>query len=131
MIPIHVVGGMIGGMVGYAISSASYGVLLQALKDEKLAAEERVIIEQACNEHINLIRSYRAEIEKTISTYLTTRMDSFQSSFDGIKESLEIGDVDGFIANTNKISIALGRNPQFEKMTEFDALMSSDIKFVL
>ena len=90
-----------------------------------------MIIEQACNEHINLIRSYRAEIEKTISNYLTTRMDSFQSSFDGIKESLEIGDVDGFIANTNKISIALGRNPQFEKMTEFDALMSSDIKFVL
>lgn len=131
VIPIHVVGGMIGGMVGYTISSASYGVLLQALKDEKLAAEERVIIEQACNEHINLIHSYRAEIEKTISTYLTTRMDSFQSSFDGIKESLEIGDVDGFIANTNKISIALGRNPQFEKMTEFDALMSSDIKFVL
>ena len=131
MIPVPVIGGMIGGMVGYAIASASYGVLLQSLKDEKRSAEERAIIEQACNEHIKMIRSYRAELEKTISTYLTTRMDSFRSSFDGIKESLEIGDVDGFIANTNKISIALGRNPQFENMTEFDALMSSNKKFVL
>ena len=131
VIPVPVLGGMIGGMVGYAIASASYGVLLQSLKDEKIAAEERVIIEQACDEHIKMIRSYRAELEKTISTYLTTCMDSFRSSFDGIKESLEIGDVDGFIANTNKISIALGRNPQFDNMTEFDALMSSNKKFVL
>ena len=131
VIPVPVLGGMIGGMVGYAIASASYGVLLQSLKAEKLAAEERVIIEQACDEHIKMIRSYRAELEKTISTYLTTCMDSFRSSFDGIKESLEIGDVDGFIANTNKISIALGRNPQFDNMTEFDALMSSNKKFVL
>ena len=131
VIPVPVLGGMIGGMVGYAIASASYGVLLQSLKDEKISAEERVIIEQACDEHIKMIRSYRAELEKTISTYLTTCMDLFRSSFDGIKESLEIGDVDGFIANTNKISIALGRNPQFDNMTEFDALMSSNKKFVL
>lgn len=43
VIPVPVLGGMIGGMVGYAIASASYGVLLQSLKDEKIAAEERVI----------------------------------------------------------------------------------------
>lgn len=131
VIPVPVIGGMIGGMVGYAIASASYGVLLQSLKDEKRSAEERAIIEQACSEHINIIHSYRAEIEKTINTYLTTNIDVFRNSFDGIKEALEIGDVDGFIANTNKISLALGRKPQFEKMTEFDALMSSDIKFKL
>lgn len=54
VIPIPVVGGLIGGMVGYAISSASYGTLLQTLKEEKYAHEERIRIEQACEEHIQM-----------------------------------------------------------------------------
>lgn len=131
VIPIPVVGGLIGGMVGYAIASASYGTLLQALKDEKYAREERIRIEQACAEHIQMIRSYRAEIESTISTYLVNNIEMFHRSFDDIKQSLSIGNIDGFIAGTNAISSALGRTPQFDSISDFDAIMSSNTKFKL
>lgn len=131
VIPIPVVGGLIGGMVGYSIASASYGTLLQALKEEKYAHEERIRIEQVCEEHIQMIRAYRAELENVISVYLISNMDMFHRSFDDIKQSLSIGDVDGFISGTNAISSVLGRTPQFDNMKEFDAIMSSSTKFKL
>ena len=34
LIPVPILGGLIGGMVGYAFASANYGVLMDALKDE-------------------------------------------------------------------------------------------------
>lgn len=131
VIPIPVVGGLIGAMAGYAIASASYGALLQALKDEKYAREERIRIEQICAEHIQMIRSYRAEIENAISTYLITNIEMFHNAFDDIKQSLSIGDIDGFIASTNSISVSLGHTPQFNSISEFDAIMNSDTKFKL
>lgn len=130
-IPIPVVGGMIGGMLGYAIASASYRTLLTALKDEKIAHEKRIMIELSCQEHIPLIRAYRLELEQAISKYLTSNMEIFHNSFDSVKSSLEIGDIDGFITGTNAISKALGREVQFRCLSEFDALMNSDQKFKL
>ena len=131
VIPIPIVGGLIGGMVGYAIASASYGTLIQALKEEKYAHDERIRIEQVCEEHIQMIRTYRAELENMISVYLKSNIEIFHQSFDDMKLSLSIGDVDGFISGTNAISSALGRTPQFSNMNEFDAIMSSNSKFIL
>ena len=54
-IPVPVVGGLIGVMVGYALSSATYGLLVQSLNEAKLAHEQRLLIEKTCNEHIQLI----------------------------------------------------------------------------
>lgn len=129
-IPIPVVGGMIGGMMGYALSSATYGILTQSLKDEKLAREERVQIEKACEEHIKMIREYRAEMEKIISEYLSESMDIFRESFTGIKNALAIGDVDWFIDSTNKITESFGGEASFSSMEEFSSkmLMGSTFK---
>ncbi|MGO5019363.1 hypothetical protein ACTQ32_02330 [Roseburia faecis] len=129
-IPIPVVGGMIGGMMGYALSSATYGILTQSLKDEKLAREERVQIEKACEEHIKMIREYRAEMEKIISKYLSESMDIFRESFTGIKNALAIGDVDWFIDSTNKITESFGGEASFSSMEEFSSkmLMGSTFK---
>jgi hypothetical protein len=122
-IPIPVVGGMIGGMLGYALSSACYGQLVSALNEAKLAREERIRIEAECQEAIRMIREYRAEMEKSISRYMADHITVFHSAFDGIKDALKIGDVDGFIANANVITKKLGKKPQFETFNEFENLM--------
>ena len=129
-IPIPVVGGMIGGMLGYALSSASYGILTQSLKDEKLAREERIQIEKACEEYINMIREYRSEIEKLISEYLSESMDIFRESFTGIKNALVIGDVDWVIESANTITESFGGKASFSSMDEFNSkmLMGSTFK---
>lgn len=126
VIPIPVVGAMIGSMVGYTISSASYGLLLQSLKDKELAHERRIKIEKECDEHIKLIRAYRLELEKNIMQYLGTRMVLFNNAFDELKSSLNIGDVDGFIAGANKITTALDKEVQFGNFEQFNDLMNSD-----
>ena len=131
LIPVPVLGGLIGGMVGYAFASSAYGVLTDALKDEKLAREERIQIEQACEEHIKLIREYRAEMEKLISEYLAESMDVFRESFSGIKNALAIGDVDWFIDSANSITEQFGGKTSFSNMDEFDSMMLNGSTFKL
>jgi hypothetical protein len=122
-IPIPVVGGLIGGMLGYALSSAGYGQLVVALQEAKLAHENRIRIEAECEEAVKMIRQYRAEMEAAISAYLSDHMYVFQTAFDDIKNALQLGDIDGFIAGANSITRKLGGKPQFENFMEFDAFM--------
>ena len=126
VIPVPVVGAMIGSMIGYTISSASYGMLLESLKEKELAHDRRIAIEKECEENIRLIREYRQELEENIRKYLGTHMVLFNNAFDELKSSLKIGDVDGVIAGSNKISTALGKEVQFNNFEQFDDFMSSD-----
>jgi hypothetical protein len=124
-IPIPVVGGMIGSMLGYALNSACYRQLVSALKEANLAREERLRIEAECSEAIKMIREYRREMEAAISRYLLEYMTTFQEAFDDIKSALNIGDIDGFIGGANSITRKLGGKPQFNNFSEFDDLMNS------
>lgn len=130
-IPIPVVGGLIGGMVGYALSSATYGVLISSLKEAKLAHEERIEIEKVCDEHIKMIREYRKQMNEIIEQYLSGMMSVFIDSFNGIKDAFEIGDVDLFVENANKITETLGGNKPFETMDDFNEKMFNGLTFKL
>lgn len=131
VIPIPVVGGLIGGMVGYALSSATYGILITSLKEAKLAHEERIAIEKACEEHIKMIREYRAQMNTIIEEYLSDTMEIFNESFSGIKDALAIGDIDLLIESANEITDTLGGNKPFESMDEFNDKMLNGITFKL
>lgn len=130
-IPIPVIGGLIGSMVGYAIASASYGLLVNSMKEAKLAHEERIRIEEACAQQIELIKAYRKDIEMMTEQYLTSHIASFHQAFSDMKTALQIGDVDGLIASSNAIANELGKEALFRNQSEFDALMNSrePIKF--
>ena len=130
-IPIPVIGGLIGGMLGYAVASASYGTLLGALKEAEIATQERKRIEAICEEQIKLIRGYRAQMETIISNYLTSYIAVFHESFAGIKNSLEIGDIDGVISSANQITEALGKKVLFNNMDEFETLMNGNLPIKL
>lgn len=131
VIPIPVVGGLIGGMVGYAMSSAAYGVLMESLKEEKIAHEQRLQIEKICEEHIKMIREYRAEIEGIIREYMIESMDIFRESFTGIKNALSIGDVDWFIKSANTITESFGGKASFSSMEDFKSKMLTGSTFKL
>ncbi len=130
VIPVPVVGGMIGGMVGYAFSSAAYGVLVSSLKEERLAHEHRLQVEQACEEYARMIRQYREEMETLINTYLSDTMDCFRASFAGIQDALDTGDADQFIQGADAITQAFGGEVKFSNVEEFKDLMLSDEIFV-
>lgn len=129
VIPIPVIGGMIGGMLGYSISSATYGILTSTLKQEQLAHEQRVMIEKACEEHIKLIRQYRQEMEEIVNQYLSDSMDCFRESFSGVKNAFALGDIDWFIESANSITKQFGGEQKFSSMDEFEKMMNSDDPF--
>ena len=131
VIPIPVAGGLVGGMLGYAVASASYGILLSSLKEEKFVHEERLLVEAECARQIELIRTYRNEVESLIEEHLACSAEAFHRGFDNLKESLRIGNVDGFITAANSITEAVGKEALFRSQDEFNALMEDDrpIKF--
>ena len=130
-IPIPVVGGMVGAMLGYALASASYQTLMQSLREKDIAAERRKIIEEECAQQVELIREYRARLEKVIQEYLLGQYETFNMAFGAIKDALEIGDVDGYIRGVNNITKALGAATQFETADEFNDFMEGDEAFLL
>ena len=56
---------------------------------------------------------------------------TFNTAFDIMKESLNIGDIDGFISGANAITQKLGGTVQFSNMNEFNNFMDSDEAFIL
>lgn len=131
LIPVPVVGALAGSMIGYALSSASYKILSDSLKAAKIARERRVAIEAQCAESIKMLKEFRRELEANIEKYLRERRLFFNDTFSEIESALGIGDVDGYIAATNRITAAFGGKPQFSNMTEFDSLMLSEEPIIL
>ena len=130
-IPIPIVGGIIGGMLGYALTSASYSTLKESLQGAKIAREERIVIEAACEEHIELLKQYQAELTELITVYLSENISLFNEALSELSTSLHMEDVDGFILGTNKISNALGRESQFNNFNEFNQIMKGTEPFKL
>ncbi len=126
LIPIPVVGGMVGSVIGYALTSACYGELLSALKDAKLAHEERLKIEKECEEAIKMIVEYRDQINETVNKYLTDIRETFDAALFKADKSIWLNDIDAFIDAANRMSMKMGRKPQFINFNEFDSLMLSE-----
>ena len=131
MIPIPVVGAVIGSTLGYALSSAFYKELTQALKEEKLAKERRIAIEAECSEAIKMIESYRADFELAVQYYLESNREVFTQALTEMDQALIDGDINSFIGGANNISRKLGHETQFETQEEFTNLMLSDTEFKL
>ena len=131
VIPIPILGAMAGSILGYALSSASYHILLDSLKEAKLAKAERIRIEKECAEAVKMLQEYRKELEKLIDDYLKEAEDTFNEVFAEIKDKLAIGDADGYIRSVNKITEFCGKKPIVNNRKDVDLLMQNDspIKF--
>ncbi len=59
LIPIPVVGALIGGFVGAVLSETFFNAFLKARKETKLARQRRIEIEKECREFIKLLEAYQ------------------------------------------------------------------------
>lgn len=118
-----VVGGIAGASFGYIAASAIYEELVDALKNAKIADEERRKIEKQCNASIAMIKSYRNEMEQMVIKYMREHYSRFDTYFSIIDKAVLDNDVDGFIAGNNDLQEYLGHKAQFESVEEFNRLM--------
>lgn len=124
-------GGLIGATFGYTAAIACYQELATALKEAKLAREERIRVEKECEEAVALIRQYRQEMNNLVSKYVTECSQIFNQGFLEMDKAIMEQDIDGFIRGNALIQEVLGKEVQFRTQVEFDELMLSDEPFIL
>ncbi len=131
MIPIPVLGGLIGSMCGYALSSMYYNTLTSALNEAKMAHEERLQVEAECEAAIAAIREYRFEMDLAIRNYFTDHVRAFDDAFSKMQEAFHTGNVDLLVEGANSITETLGEEALFHTTSELDALMASEDTIII
>lgn len=125
VIPIPVVGALVGSMVGYALTALFYESVVCALKEAQIAHDNRIRIERECQEAIVMIRKYRAEMNFYVQEYMRRYTCVFSDAFSLMDQAFLSSDVDKFIGGANKITEVLGGKAQYSNMKEFNSFMYS------
>ncbi len=116
LIPIPVVGALIGGFVGAALSEAFFNALNS--KKVELARQRRIEIEKECRESIRLLEAYRNQFKEVFERYFHETTKFFNQSFDELERALYAGDADLVIGANNKSQEGLGQKPLFDNKQE-------------
>ncbi len=116
LIPIPVVGALIGGFVGAALSEAFFNALNS--KKVELARQRRIEIEKECRESIRLLKMYRNQFKEVFERYFQETARFFNESFDELERALYAGDTDLAIGANNKNQEGLGQKALFDNKQE-------------
>lgn len=130
-IPIPVVGGVIGGMVGYTMSSLFYRSSLQAFQEAKEAERNYQIIKAQCEEARRRMLEYQNELQLLFDTHMADMKSQLSSCFECMDRSVDTGNMDKFTEAANTLGVFFGKALQFNRLQEFDDFMSSDETLVL
>ncbi|WQU12342.1 hypothetical protein KVE94_03685 [Helicobacter pylori] len=123
LIPIPVVGALIGGFVGAALSETFFNILNS--ERVELARQERIKIERECREIIKLLEIYQNQFKEVFEQYFHETTKFFNQNFDELERALYAGDADLAIGVNNKIQERLGQKPLFNNTQEFLELMNN------
>ncbi|GAA7545671.1 hypothetical protein MMM127_07310 [Helicobacter pylori] len=124
LIPIPVVGMIIGGFVGAALSETFFNVL--SSKRVELARQRRIEIEKECRESIRLLEMYQNQFKEVFEQYFYETTKFFNQSFDELKRACYAGDANWVIVANNKIQEGLGQKPLFSNKQECWELITSN-----
>ncbi|WP_120803469.1 hypothetical protein [Helicobacter pylori] len=126
LIPIPVVGALVGGFVGAALSETCFNALLKAREEAKLARQRRIEIERECREIIKLLKAYQNRFKEVFEQYFHETTKFFNQSSDELERALYAGDADLAIAVNNKPREWLGQKALFDNSKEGWELITSN-----
>ncbi|MFC0308418.1 hypothetical protein ACFFHK_01700 [Gallibacterium trehalosifermentans] len=129
LIPIPVLGGVIGSMVGGIIVNTFYDGFLQALNDANTAKEDRIIIEMQCEAAKELSRQYRIALESLFASKLT-QLEEERAILQNLFSQKEIS-ADDYCAGMNHFALVFGKKLTINNMAELDEAMQSDKPIII
>ncbi|WRG71934.1 hypothetical protein E5E11_03585 [Helicobacter pylori] len=118
LIPIPVVGMLVGGFVGAILSETCFNAFLKAREEAKLVNQRRIEIERECHEFIKLLEIYQNQFKEVFERYFHETTKFFNQSFDELERALYTGDADLGIGINNKIQERLGQKALFDNSKE-------------
>ncbi|WP_033617756.1 hypothetical protein [Helicobacter pylori] len=101
LIPIPVVGMLVGAFVGAILSETFFNILNS--ERVELARQRRIEIEKECREIIKLLEMYQNQFKEVFEPYFHETTKFFNQSFDELERALYAGDADWAIGINNKI----------------------------
>ncbi|GAA8297993.1 hypothetical protein HpKG83_14860 [Helicobacter pylori] len=126
LIPIPVVGALVGGFVGAILSETCFNAFLKAREEAKLARQRRIEIEKECRELIKLLEIYQNQFKEVFERYFHETTKFFNQSSDELERALYAGDADLAIAVNNKPREWLGQKALFDNSKEGWELITSN-----
>ncbi|MCQ2953369.1 hypothetical protein JT074_03785 [Helicobacter pylori] len=126
LIPIPVVGMLIGGLVGAALSETCLNSLLKAREEAKLARQRRIEIEKECREIIKHLKAYQNQFKEVFEQYFHETTKFFNQSSDELERALYALDADLAIVVNNKSREWLGQKALFDNSKEGWELITSN-----
>ncbi|MCQ2947471.1 hypothetical protein JT185_03125 [Helicobacter pylori] len=118
LIPIPVVGALVGGFVGAILSETFFNAFLKAREEAKLACQRRIEIEKECRELIKLLEVYQNQFKEVFEKYFHETTKFFNQSFNELERASYAGDADLAIAVNNKSREWLGQKALFDNKQE-------------
>lgn len=119
LIPIPIVGGAIGALVGATLTSNYYHSLINSLQQKEFEHQERLRIIAECREAAEQTKAFRIELESYLRGYFKEYQDCFDTAIASMQFSFQTGDADGIIAGANQITAKLGGQVHYETVAEF------------
>jgi len=132
VIPIPVVGALVGSMAGYFIGNILHQSGLIALGDAQIVKEaksRRKHLEEMCLHLIPKIKQDRVELESKFNEYFSKRSKTFTDAFNNLDEAIIESNPDKFISGLETINNQFGKTLQFKTFNEFDSFMESNEAF--
>ncbi|MCQ2639506.1 hypothetical protein JT070_04230 [Helicobacter pylori] len=126
LIPIPVVGALVGGFVGAILSETCFNAFLKDREEAKLARQRRIEIEKECREFIKLLEIYQNQFKEVFERYFHETTRFFNQSFDELERASYAGDADLAIGVNNKIQERLGQKALFDNKQEGWELITSN-----
>ncbi|MGL2675703.1 hypothetical protein ACQJ7E_02235 [Helicobacter pylori] len=126
LIPIPVVGALVGAFVGAILSETCFNAFLKAREEAKLARQRCIEIEKECREIIKLLEIYQNQFKEVFERYFHETTKFFNQSFDELERALYAGDADLAIAVNNKSREWLGQKALFDNKQEGWELITSN-----
>ncbi len=118
LIPIPVVGALVGGFVGAVLSETCFNALLKAREEAKLARQRRIEIERECREIIKLLEIYQNQFKEVFEKYFHETTKFFNQSFNELERASYAGDADLAIGVNSKSREWLGQKALFDNKQE-------------
>lgn len=123
-IPVPVLGGMIGGLVGYAMTNTFYQSFFDVLKEAKLSKQRREMVEMHCATAKMIANAYRENLTELFNTKIIQLKDTGQAMFDAL-DNPELS-CEEFCTEMNRFALVLGKDLPIKSKAELDQAMQSD-----
>ncbi|MSS20529.1 hypothetical protein [Pseudoramibacter porci] len=120
-----------GVMISFYAALAAYKEIEKSAAAYAAAQDERIALERENRAFIQMLDTYRAEMNDWIDRYLSERISVFRDGFAMMDQAVLEGDADQFIQGNTEIQRILNYEVQFTNQQEFDELMDADEPFKL